>query len=155
MPELVGLAGRRALSRVQREFFASAARSIGRAREDELHATRIAAKRLRYTIEFFSSTLGPSRVTALGLLALLQDRLGVVADCEAFARFYARLEPRLPQDDARRAGIDARIAACESQRREAIDAVRALWRGGEYPPYPDMLAASISAALASPSSNPP
>lgn len=153
MPEYVGVAGRRTLRLVQRDFFASATRSIGRGHDAELHATRIAAKRLRYSLEFFASALGPSRVTALGLLALLQDRLGMVADCEAFMRFYECLEEELAKDDPRRTGLDARVAACESQRREAIDAVRALWKGGEYPPYPDMLAASISAALASPSSN--
>jgi len=155
MSERVGLAGRRAIGAAQRAFFARARRSINGGRDDELHRARIAAKRLRYTIEFFASALGPSRSTALGLLALLQDRLGTVADCEAFARFYCGLISRLDKEDPRRAGIEARIAACGSQRREAIDAVRALWKGGQYPPYPDMLAASISAALASASSNGP
>jgi len=133
----------------QRAFLARARRSISGANNGELHRTRIAAKRLRYTIEFFASALGPSRVTALGLLALLQDRLGMVADCEAFARFYTDLVDGMSANDPRYAGIVARIAACESQRLEAIDAVRALWKGGQYPPYPDMLAASISAALTS------
>ena len=42
-----------------------------------------------------------------------------------------------------------RIVPVLRMLREPIDAVRALWRGGAYPPYPDMLAASISASLAS------
>jgi triphosphatase len=153
MHERVALAARRAVQATQRDFFARARRAIGGKRDTELHRTRIAAKRLRYTIEFFESVLGPARTTALGLLALLQDRLGSIADAEAFARFYADLAERLENDDPRRAGVAALIAACDANRLEAIEGVRALWHGGPYPPYPDMLAASISAALGSTSSN--
>jgi CHAD domain-containing protein len=149
MAESAGRAARREIEKTRRAFLAHARRSIAGAHDDELHATRIAAKRLRYTIEFFAALLGPQRTTALGLLVVLQDRLGEIADAEAFTRFYRELLDGLPKRDPRRTGVSARITACAAQRREAIDAVRALWRGGAYPPYPDMLAASISASLAS------
>jgi CHAD domain-containing protein len=152
MSKRVGDEARRAVGAAKREFSARARRALGEHRDNELHAARIAAKRLRYTVEFYSSVLGPSRVTALGLLALLQDRLGEIADAEAFERFYAALEEKLPKDDPRQAGIRTRSTACDVHRREAIEAVQALWNGGEYPPYADMLAASIAAALDSPSS---
>jgi CHAD domain-containing protein len=153
MDERVGPAGRRAVVAAHRAFIARARRAIGANRNAELHRTRIAAKRLRYTIEFFESVLGPARTTALGLLALMQDRLGSIADAEAFSRFYADLAERLAHDDPRRPGVAALRAACDANRQESIDAVGALWRGGPYPPYPDMLAASISSALGPTSSN--
>jgi CHAD domain-containing protein len=149
----VGEEALRAVGAARREFLTRAHRAIGERRDDELHAARIAAKRLRYTIEFYASALGPTRSTALGLLALLQDRLGEIADDEAFERFYAGLEEKLARDDPRQIGIQSLSSACDAHRREAIEAVHILWNGGEYPPYPDMLGASISAALDSPSSN--
>lgn len=153
MSERVGPAARAALRTAERAFLAKARRAIAGHRDGELHAARIAAKRLRYTIEFYAAVLGPARTTALGLLAVLQDRLGEIADAEAFMRFYRKIMLPLPPGDPRALGVAARIAACGAQRRESIEAVRALWRGGAYPPYPDMLAASISASLASSPSN--
>jgi CHAD domain-containing protein len=154
MGEQVGAAARKAIREAHEAFLSRARRSIAGHRDGELHATRIAGKRLRYTVEFFASALGEPRVTALGLLALLQDRLGTIADAEAFERFYEDLAKAMPEGDHRRTGLQARRAACEQQRREGIEAVRTLWRGGTYPPYPDMLGAAISAALSSPGSDP-
>jgi CHAD domain-containing protein len=126
----------------------TARREIGDERNDALHATRIAAKRLRYTLEFFASVLSPARDTALGLLTLLQDQLGAIADEEAFIRFYSELSERISPDDSRMPGLRALLSASKRRRAEAIARVRALWNGGEFPPYPDMLAASLTGALA-------
>ncbi len=45
-------------------FLARGMHAVGGARDDELHAMRIAGKRLRYNLEFFASRLGPSHTTA-------------------------------------------------------------------------------------------
>ncbi|MCW5603611.1 MAG: CHAD domain-containing protein [Burkholderiales bacterium] len=52
----------------------------------ELHELRIAVKKLRYTADFFSALYDAGRVReTLGLLARLQDTLGVMNDAEAVA----------------------------------------------------------------------
>jgi CHAD domain-containing protein len=149
MAETVARTARRVLKRRAATFFACAKRAIGRGIDDELHRARIAGKRLRYNIEFFASQLGPERETALGLLALLQDKLGAIADARAFMCTYEALLLGLEPGDPRVTGLEARIAACRAQRADNISAVRALWRGDEHSPYPDMLAASLAAALGS------
>jgi CHAD domain-containing protein len=45
-----------------------------------LHALRIEAKRLRYTIEFLGDVLGPGRELAVERLVALQDHLGALND---------------------------------------------------------------------------
>src|SRR5579863_2312200 len=64
-------------------FLARGERAVAAGRDDELHALRIAGKRLRYNLEFFSDLLGRDVATALGLLELVQDKLGDVADANA------------------------------------------------------------------------
>ena len=51
---------------------------------DELHAMRIAAKRLRYTMELFAPVLEPKpeAEAVLELVADLQERLGQIHDCD-------------------------------------------------------------------------
>jgi CHAD domain-containing protein len=119
-----------------------------------MHRARIAGKRLRYTIEFFRSAFGISTSEVLQQLALVQERLGTVADADASLRLYADFEASLAVDDPRREGLRARIAAARRERTRALAAVRALWRGSaRRARYPEMLAASISDALGSLSPN--
>ena len=116
-------------------------------RDDELHATRIAIKRLRYTLEFFGSALGPSLGEALDLLALEQERLGTIADVDAFVRTYDELSDHLVPGDPRLAGIAALRTAALQVRAQALESLRAIWRDESAGRYPERLAASISAAL--------
>jgi hypothetical protein len=75
----------------------------------ELHDLRIAAKRLRYTLEVLGSALGP----AAGLLEdearALQDVLGEVHDCDVLA-------PRLAQELAQLVAADAEAVAALAER---------------------------------------
>lgn len=49
----------------------------------ELHDMRIAAKRLRYTLEVFAPALPPEQIkSVLALVANLQERLGAIHDCD-------------------------------------------------------------------------
>ncbi len=46
----------------------------------QLHALRIAAKRLRYTLEFFSDVLGEESTAVIEVIKRLQDHLGALND---------------------------------------------------------------------------
>ena len=144
---------RRLIERRLRKLLACAKPALSGGRDEDLHATRIAVKRLRYNLEFFSSVLGESCQQALDLLALAQERLGTIADADAFVRFYDDLTDHLPPGDLRAAGIRARREAALLERERAFDSLRAFWKGADAPPYPESLAASISSALGSLSPN--
>lgn len=49
----------------------------------ELHEMRIAAKRLRYTLEIFAPTLDPRGRKLLKVVEEIQERLGAIHDCDA------------------------------------------------------------------------
>jgi triphosphatase len=52
---------------------------------ETLHALRIDAKRLRYSLEFFRETLGPEGGTLIGYIVALQDHLGALHDSDVAA----------------------------------------------------------------------
>lgn len=70
----------------------------------ELHDLRIAAKRLRYTLEVLGSVLGPAAAAVEDEARALQDLLGEVHDCDV-------LGPRLEAELAKLAAEDARAVA--------------------------------------------
>jgi CHAD domain-containing protein len=70
----------------------------------ELHDLRIAAKRLRYTLEVLGSALGPVAQTVEDEARALQDVLGEVHDCDVLA-------PRLRKELARLVAADATAVA--------------------------------------------
>lgn len=49
---------------------------------EELHNMRIAAKRLRYTLEIFTPTLGPDGRSLLKTVEEIQERLGAIHDAD-------------------------------------------------------------------------
>ena len=67
----------------------------------ELHDLRIAAKRLRYTLEVLGGALGPAAAAVEDEARALQDVLGEVHDCDVLA-------PRLQQELARLVATTAR-----------------------------------------------
>jgi CHAD domain-containing protein len=123
-------------------------RVIERGSGAELHALRVALKRLRYGIEFFRSILPDDGASAaLTLLAKAQERLGTISDDDAFSAHYATLLASLDGSDARRAGIEARRTTVAHQREHELAGLRALWENGGEAPYPKRLRASVRAAL--------
>lgn len=73
-------------------------------RVTELHDMRIAAKRLRYTLEIFASTLGPEAPPLLKVVEEIQERLGDIHDCDV-------LFPLLMQTLEREIGMGRRRTA--------------------------------------------
>ena len=51
-------------------------------RVEELHNMRIAAKRLRYTLEIFAPVLGDTATPLLKIVEEIQERLGLIHDCD-------------------------------------------------------------------------
>ena len=148
---------RKAVPRILREHRRDVVKSMAAAlddgRDEKLHAARVAIKRLRYNLEFFRSLLAGEAAGALDLLALAQEYLGTISDSDAFERTYLDLLAGIESADPRRTGIEACRLAAHAERRRALESLHALWSRDGAPPYTERLAASISAALASPSLN--
>jgi CHAD domain-containing protein len=49
---------------------------------DDLHNMRIAAKRLRYTMELFAPCFGKDFARILGTIEEIQERIGAIHDCD-------------------------------------------------------------------------
>jgi len=107
-------------------------------RVEELHAMRIAGKRLRYTLELFRPVLGGEAALFLEKLKEMQDLLGEIHDCDVWSawlpvflekekcrtfrhfghgRAFARLRP----------GIVFLQEAYRARREEKFEAFRAFW----------------------------
>jgi CHAD domain-containing protein len=139
---------RRIVRKRLRRVLRAAPAAIARGRDDELHALRKALKRLRYDLEFAAAARRDAGAEASALLAAIQARLGTLTDAAAFARTYADMLEELPAGDERRAGIEGLLASACRDRARAIAETRKIWRSSSAP-YPERLAASISAALGS------
>ena len=85
--------------------FDEAVRDPGNVRE--LHDLRIAAKRLRYTLEVLGGVLGPAATVVEDEARALQDVLGEIHDCDVLA-------PRLKRELAQLTATDALAVAALS-----------------------------------------
>ena len=92
----------------------------------ELHAIRLATKRLRYTLELFRPCYGRGLDARIRSLQQLQQTLGEVNDCAAAERLIVNLVPasaerrRLETFLRRRAA--AKATALRRQWRDSFDA---------------------------------
>ena len=74
---------KRTLSGMMKDFFIRGGEAAARkAAPEQLHQFRLAAKRLRYTLELFAPLYGPSVNAILEQIKSVQTYLGAVNDCE-------------------------------------------------------------------------
>ncbi|MDK2974327.1 MAG: hypothetical protein PWP08_698 [Methanofollis sp.] len=122
------------------------------------HEMRIAAKRLRYTMETFGPLYPGELKAEIGSIKKLQDFLGDIHDCDVWADFL----PVFLEEERVRCrtyfGHDALMAAIEpgivhlreertTRRREIFDVFAAYWRDLRKNGYWDGLGETIAAAL--------
>lgn len=89
-----------------------------------LHRMRIAAKRLRYAVELFSSCRGPALLEIAGEIALLQTSLGELHDCDVWiAELGLRLDPR---------GREKRVDSVKSVGEQTHARQAAVWLMGHF-----------------------
>jgi CHAD domain-containing protein len=97
----------------------------------ELHEIRIAAKRARYTGEFFAPAFGPSLSDAIKRLTAVQESLGAVHDADVAEETLLRALQEMAPDPQRApdAGAVSRLIARHREEREAhLQTFREQWR---------------------------
>ena len=95
---------------------------------DALHDLRIAAKRLRYTVELFQSVLPPDAPKLIDRLKDLQDDLGFIHDRDVLVEL-ARAEHRAAGE--REAELLAGVATSPGPRDERLGSVATRLQGPE------------------------
>ncbi|MGA3056907.1 MAG: CHAD domain-containing protein [Candidatus Limnocylindrales bacterium] len=104
---------------------------------ETLHQLRIAAKRLRYALEFFGETLGPDSTRLLERVVALQDHLGCLHDADVAAKLardvlVARAgQLTKPETEAIGAFLHSREREVARRRR----AVGPIWRAVAGAPF--------------------
>lgn len=118
----------------------------------ELHNMRIAAKRLRYTLEIFAEALPVAVAPVIEELTQVQDELGVVHDSDVMLRLLHLctgdgqqeqeqeqvevngellihlLNPAVAPSEEERRGLELYIQTVQRQRAERYAAFRAHWQ---------------------------
>jgi len=84
---------RREMTRMARDFFESGNDAVeAKASGEELHRLRLAAKKLRYTLELFAGVYGPASGTWLEQIREVQTLLGAVNDCRTVRSLVSGME---------------------------------------------------------------
>jgi CHAD domain-containing protein len=104
-----------------------------------LHALRIACKRLRYTLEFFSEVLAPEAKELIQELVIMQDHLGALQDVVVARRILSEsLETgtrgdeavggRMVEEMVDPTGIEDYLAAKEAEMQHLLDTFPEAWQ---------------------------
>lgn len=108
---------------------------------DELHAARISAKRLRYTLEFFAPVYGDQVTAALDELTRLQDELGHVHDLDVRIDLIEHHlgQPASILSAAIRSGLEALLKKEHAIRRRQYREAQFTWNAVDLPAMRDRL----------------
>lgn len=91
--------------------------ALERQTPEALHATRIAAKRLRYLFEITEPCLGSDARAGAKRMRGLQDLLGELHDCDVMSQRIRANAELIPLDDDRYIGLEALASYLEAKRR--------------------------------------
>jgi CHAD domain-containing protein/transposase-like protein len=119
---------------------------------EQLHALRIAFKKLRYVVEFFSEVMGPQAKEVVGELKTLQDHLGDLNDadvaCQILREFIETWELRqtgLPlQDRQNPEPVVAYLASKHAELHKLMISFPEAWARFNRPELMTKLALAIS-----------
>lgn len=127
----IGEAGSRVVSELALELHEAVLHlARGPVSPETMHATRILAKRLRYTLVPFAGGL-PDIEALLARLEALQDHLGGLQDARVQAERLAALLDTVPEEDGL-AGIRSTLQTMEGRARKRVQGRAILpreWRG--------------------------
>lgn len=107
--------------RVQ-ELTSLGAQALDREAVEELHDTRIAAKRLRYVLELSAPAFGRSATNGARVARGLQDLLGDIHDCDVMLRRLRGHSERLHAEDAEAVRLHADRPAGDLEPPAALHA---------------------------------
>ncbi len=118
----------------------------------QLHALRIAFKRLRYTVEFFREVLGAEAAEVIAALKAMQDHLGDLNDadvaCKIISRFLAEWEetrralPLSGRDNPQ--PVAAYLAYRRAERHRLMTTFPAAWAQFHSPDFKRALALAVA-----------
>lgn len=108
---------------------------------EELHNMRIAAKRLRYTLEVFAPVLGKEAASILKTVEEIQERIGLIHDCDVLLPLLKETVEKEAEREKKRAlregggpppflaaeGLVALIAKKRIEREERYRDFLAFW----------------------------
>lgn len=112
------------------EAFYAHAPVAGSTSPETLHELRIAAKKLRYSMEFFESCYGKQLTRFLNSVRDLQELLGNVHDCDVMIEVLGKRENKLasrPASENEISGIKELITDYEQQRAGFAEEFALLW----------------------------
>jgi CHAD domain-containing protein len=114
----VSLNARRQLPAMMQEYFAQVRELLATNPElAELHAIRLATKRVRYTLELFRPCYGAQLESHITELQRLQQILGEINDCAAAGRLLDGLAGPSPAQARARSFLRRRAAAKATELR--------------------------------------
>jgi CHAD domain-containing protein len=103
----------------------------GSVEPEVLHELRIAAKRLRYSLEFFESCYGKRLANYIEAIRDLQELLGDIHDCDVMIGVLQKRRGKLAgkeNSDLLVTGIDGLISDFEGKRARTASDFAALWQ---------------------------
>jgi CHAD domain-containing protein len=111
---------------------------------EQLHALRIACKRLRYTLEFFRDVLGAGTPSLIRDIVTVQDHLGAIQDTVVARAIVGRLVA----GDASDRGMCSYLAYREAEMAQLLDGFPGLWSQFNSPALGGRVAEAISTLMA-------
>jgi CHAD domain-containing protein len=116
-----------------------------------LHSLRIACKRLRYTLEFFSEVLGSETKTVIKEVVTIQDHLGALQDAVVASSILqdlltsaARVEERASQPQMSAPGMEAYLANRQAALRQLVDTFPSVWAPIKRMEFSQMIADALT-----------